>query len=576
MSSQVLDAEWARHIGGNGNDQVSCMTTDNQGNVYVTGVYNSNPLKIYALTDNTTSVFDISKASTSQDTFIVKYDTSGNPLWGRHISGTSGGNTGNGITADNQGNVYVTGQYGANPLKIYASTSNDISGAIDVSNAGSTDAFIVKYDTSGTAQWARHIGGTGSESGNNIISDSQDNIYVVGGYTRDINVYNSVNNIDISFTILVTTTNFNDAFIVKYNPSGTPLWGRHIGGTNTDLASCVAVDTQNNLYVGGRYQSTTLTVYPNTNNSGSVFDLSNTNTNNSSDAFIVKYDTSGNPQWGRHIGGLLTDSIGTNGITTDSKNSVYVIGLYGSNPVKIYPLTSNAGITIDLSNTVGGNNAFIVKYDTSGNPQWGRHIGGSGNDGGNAIISDNDDNIYVSGTYRSNPLTIFPSTDNSGSVFDLSNSGSSDVYIVKYNSDGTPLIARHIGGFSPDTGVDIETDNYGNVYVCGNYQSNPLTIYPSTNNSGTTIDMSGTGASAIFIVKYRAFEPTPPNPIPIPQLPRTQIGYLTDNTLENKINIQNNNLMKTNYFSRTYNAKAMSYSDYLKIIQAQTQCNCPN
>jgi hypothetical protein len=577
MSSQILDAEWVRRIGGdifNPGVFGKNITTDSQGNVYIIGSYASNPLIVYAI-DNTSSAINISNAG-SQDTFVVKYDSAGNPQWARHIGGTLN-DYGFSIATDSNNNIYVTGGYISTSVNVYSSTNNvDISFSILNSFIGNNDAFIVKYDTNGTAQWGRHIGGIGSEGGYSIAIDSNNNVYVTGSYTSNpfARVYSTNDNSTIAFSIQ-NTSSTSDAFIVKYDTSGNPLWGRHIGGTSFDYGFSITTDSNNDVYVTGSYLSSSISIFSSETNLDISFVMQNAG---DYDAFIVKYSTSGIPQWARHIGNTSQD-YGFS-IATDSNNNIYVTGQYVSSPVNIYSSINNTDISFTLLNA-GSSDAFIVKYNSGGIPQWGRHIGGSNQDSGASIAIDINNNVYVSGVYTSNPLNIYSSSDNSINSFTLLNSGQSDAFMVKYDTDGTALLAQRIGGTLNDFGIGITTDTNGNIYVIGNYESNPLNIYDYT-NSNVKFTLENDGTTEQYIVKYSLITPTPPTPTPTPTipnaicLPRTQIGYLTDNTLENKINIQNNNLMKTNYFSRTYNAKAMSYSDYLKIIQAQTQCNCPN
>ena len=78
--------------------------------------------------------------------------------------------------------------------------------------------------------------------------------------------------------------------------------------------------------------------------------------------------------------------------------------------------------------------AFIVKYDSNGVGTWATRIAGTGNESGNGITVDSSNNIIVTGSYRSNPLTIYNAN---GTTFGtLSNSGDTDAFIVKYNSNG--------------------------------------------------------------------------------------------------------------------------------------------
>ena len=107
------------------------------------------------------------------DAFIVKYDTNGLAQWATTIPGT-GGDFGFDITTDSTG-VYVTGRYSSTSI---VTLNNGVTLPISVG----TDAFIVKYNTSGLAQWATTIPGTSSDFGYGITTDST-GVYVVGFYS---------------------------------------------------------------------------------------------------------------------------------------------------------------------------------------------------------------------------------------------------------------------------------------------------------------------------------------------------------------------------------------------------------
>jgi hypothetical protein len=339
-------------------------------------------------------------------------------------------------------------------------------GNILLANSGSFDAFIVKYDTAGTPQWARRIGGTGDDSVNGISVDSAGNVYVMGTYSSTpVTIFATDNT--TSFTTLANSGS-NDVFIMKYDTAGTPQWARRIGGTGGDVGNGISADSAGNVYVTGSYGSNPVTIF-NTNNTTAFTTLANSG---SFDAFIVKYDTAGTPQWARRIGGTGND--GVNGISADSAGNVYVMGAYSSNPATIFN-TNNTTAFTTLANS-GSFDAFIVKYDTAGTPQWARRIGGTGDDFGNGISADSAGNVYVMGTYSSTPVTIF-NTNNTTAFTTLANSGSSDAFIVKYDTAGTPQWARRIGGTGSEVGNGISADSAGNVYVMGTYSSTPVTIF---------------------------------------------------------------------------------------------------
>jgi cold shock CspA family protein len=237
-----------------------------------------------------------------------------------------------------------------------------------------------------------------------------------------------------------------------------------------------------------------LTLY---NSSGSAFGTTLPNSG-FDDCFIAKYNTSGTVQWGAQLtvteGGYTTGL----GISVDGSGNLYVTGYYNSNPLTLYNSDGSAfGTTLPTS---GGSDCFIAKYNTSGTVQWGARIAG-GDTAGLGISVDGSGNLYVTGYYISNPLTLYNS-DGSAFGTTLAYSGSSsDCFIAKYDTTGTVQWGARIAGTIDDTGSGISVDVSGNLYVTGYYTSNPLTLYNSSGSAfGTTLPNSG--SNDCFIAKY--------------------------------------------------------------------------
>ena len=401
----------------------------------------------------------------SSDAFIVKYNSSGTPQWARRIGGTSSDRA-VGIDTDSSGNIIVIGWYDSSPLTIYA--ADGTTSFTTLANAGSIDTFIVKYNSSGTPQWARRIGGTSTEISYSIGVDSNGDIVVAGVYSSNpVSIYDS----SASFTTL-SNAGASDAYIVKYNSSGTPQWANKIDGLGNQYPFSLNIDSNRNIIVVGYYNTNSLSIYD-----GSA-SLTTLNHEGGEDAMIVKYNSSGTPQWARRIAGTASDYI--YGIDTDSSGNIVVTGAYYSDTLTIYDTDGTTAFTTLSNNTQGGaiSNTFVVKYNSSGTPQWARRIGGSSSDQGNALSIDSGGNIVVTGWYESSPLTIY-AADGTTSFTTLVNTVSDntdDTFIVKYNSSGTPQWARRIAGTSFEVSYSMDIDSNGDIVVAGRYTSNPLTI----------------------------------------------------------------------------------------------------
>jgi hypothetical protein len=95
------------------------------------------------------------------------------------------------------------------------------------------------------------------------------------------------------------------------------------------------------------------------------------------------------------------------GISSDASGNVYVAG-YASGATTVFALASGTDAAdISLSTTAGLQDAFVVKYNTNGVPQWARRIAGTGADQGTGISSDASGNVYVAG-YANASLVVIP------------------------------------------------------------------------------------------------------------------------------------------------------------------------
>ncbi len=449
------------------------------------------------------------------------------------------------VKTDTLGNIYIIGSY-SSPITInsFYLYPNSQGGPIQVSpygileNNGINNVFIVKYNTDGIVQWATSIGGSESEEGYGLTTDTLGNVYVTGYYTSNpvtVNSFESGPNIEGGSIILTpygTLANIGayDAFIAKYDTDGNAQWATNIGGTLIEIGFGISTDLSYNVYVTGTYGND----YPITVNSFNSVSESNviiTDTfgilanSGSYDTFIAKYDTDGNAQWATNIGGFNSDK-GFD-IVSDSVGNTYITGYYKSNPVYINSFDSvleDGTINVtpygQLFNTILENEyCFLVSYDTNGVARWGTIIIGDDNNiEGKKVTLDSLNGVYITGYYSSSSATIYsfvssPSFPqgpvNITSYGSLVNNGSSNTFIVKYNTDGIAQWATSIGGSGSDQGMGIATDSLNNLYVTGYYTSNPVIInnFVSVLEDGTINvvpygKLNNIGSQDVFVVKF--------------------------------------------------------------------------
>ncbi len=264
---QKLDTDgvfiWAKSFEGNSwGNWVQAMTIDSFGNVYTTGT-------LRGTTDYDPGVGTAYLTSAgSYDSFMSKLDSSGNFVWAKSIGGT-GVDVGNGIYTDLNNNVYIALEIGSTGVIDY----DPGAGITNLTSNGSKDIFILKLDSSGDFVWVKQIGSTGVDNPLPIYING-DAIYVAGIFSDTVDFDHGAG------TYNLTSAGGRDAFVLKLDLSGNFVWVKSFGGTENDEGYIVNVDSSNNVYVLGTFNST------------SDFDPSSATTNLTSagatDIFILK------------------------------------------------------------------------------------------------------------------------------------------------------------------------------------------------------------------------------------------------------------------------------------------------
>lgn len=185
--------------------------------------------------------------------------------------------------------------------------------------------------------------------------------------------------------------------------------------------------------------------------------------------------------WAETAGGTLPDE--ANGCAIDESGNMYASGFYFSNSI-------NFGNGNSLSND-GICDGFVVKYNNAGSTQWASKVKGSSEDKTTKCDVDNAGNVVATGYFNSNSIQF---GGNNSHTVSNSNNGSFDGFIVKYNSNGTPLWFHAIGAADDDGGADVATDAAGNVYVTGWWRAASMTVGPTV--------LTSYGDSDMFLIKY--------------------------------------------------------------------------
>ncbi len=310
-----------------------------------------------------------------------------------------------------------------------------ITGYTDSYGSGSTDAWLIKTDSTGKEKWNRTFGRSGYNYGYSVLQ-ANDGGYIITG----------------SIGALLSS----NVWLIKTDVSGNKLWDKTFGGSKSDGGS------------GGRSVQQT--------SDGGYIIAGNTYSYGAggSDAWLIKTDLNGNKLWDRTFGGSNSDAANSVQQTSDGgyiiAGNTYSYGAGGSdawliktdlNGNKLWDRTfggSNSGAANSVQQTSDGgyiivgannNNAWLIKTDSSGKNEWDKTFGGPGNDDANSVLQANDGSYIIIGSTRS------------------FGAGEDDIWLIKTDAFGNSLWDKTFGGSNYDQGGSIQPTNDGGYIIVG-------------------------------------------------------------------------------------------------------------
>lgn len=288
-------------------------------------------------------------------------------------------------------------------------------------------------------------------------------------------VYQVVDNKKIEIEAKYIVQNNIISFDISTFDHARPLvidpWATFLGGTDIEEGKGIGLDSNGNIYVTGITSGTDFPVSP------GAFQASNAG---NYDAFVSKYDSSGNKLWSTYYGGSGNDFASK--LKVDNSGNIIFCGHTTSTD---FPLSSAAW---QMANA-GGYDAFLVKLDAAGNRIWSTYIGGSGGELGIDVATDSANNILFGG--QSGSLD-FPITTG---AFQTSLAGAIDAIVCKFNASGNMVWGTYYGGNNAEDAHCITVDNSNNIIIAGGSNSTNLSTTPGALQSTLT------GSFDIYILK---------------------------------------------------------------------------
>ncbi|MEZ4699159.1 MAG: malectin domain-containing carbohydrate-binding protein [Rhodothermales bacterium] len=453
------------------------LAVDRDGNTFITGTLEHiNLPSTYDFDPGPGEYILTGKPSTGciEDTYLAKYDPSGQILWAFVIGGPSC-DRGHEVDVDDEGNVYIAGRF--NGTVDFDPGPNEYLLTGENFKAG----YLAKYAPDGTFLWA--IGLSGAFEIADIALARDGDVYVAGDFSGDMDLDPGEEE------YLISSAGSNDLFFAKYDRQGGFLWGHRIGDVGFDRGIAIGIDAQDHLLVGGVFTGTIDVARGN-----QIISLT---AGAGQDVFMVSYDRNGRHRWSTHLGG--EKAMALKDLEIDASDGFYVTGwMSPDDPVDFDP---GAGAFILSSTTQSG---FIAHYASNGDFLMAMKYG----EGGSVLNSAEVDvsmrgELYVAGTMVGE--TDF---DPGPAAWLLGSRSSEDAYIAKYSAEGKLVWAFEISEAWYGMYVEgFEVDDFGVIHLAGHFGGafqNLLDFDPS--NTSYIVDYIGESQD-IYLAQYRDPQP---------------------------------------------------------------------
>jgi sugar lactone lactonase YvrE len=390
---------YATYIGGSAQDSGTAIAVDSAGNALVTG-------------STTSSDFPVMFSGTSSyvpsaDVFVTKVNSSGVITVSRYLVGSNA--AGAAIAVDSGGNAYVTGSTGSAAFPVTTGSLATVK-----PNTSGLTGFIAKLDGSLAVSYGTYLGGTNSDFPTAIAVDSSGDAFIAG-------IASSANFPVTAGAYQTVYKASGDAFVSELNAQGSALvYSTFLGGSGSDRATAIAIDSGGNAYVAGSTQSTD---FPTT---AGAFLTSKPSYSYNNSSFIAKLSPGGATlDYSSYLGGSGVDS--ATGLAVDASGNAYLLGTTSS---ANFPTTPGAVKTqrsyVPCCSYSDGSDLYLSEFNATGTSLlYSTYFGTSATDTAGAIALDSSLGAYIAGQTSS---LAYPTTP---SAFQRTSKGGGTGFIAK-------------------------------------------------------------------------------------------------------------------------------------------------
>ncbi|MCY7409226.1 MAG: SBBP repeat-containing protein, partial [Chitinophagales bacterium] len=431
---------WGSYFGGEGGDEDSEIAVDDEGNPVIDG--QSFSYEHIA----TIGAYQTTYNGGVYDWFISKFTTTGELIWSTYFGGDDKDYC-YGLEIDHNKNIIAVGNSISKGLATTGAFKDSITGK-------AADILIAKFSPDGQLLWSTYMGGDSSENARNVVCDSKNDLYLVGTSL-------SITGIASAGAYQENNGGYDDAWIAKFSQSGDRLWSTFFGDSGVDRSHALTLNSTGFIYMAGT--------------TSSKKGIASTGAHQivygggSEDAFLSKFDSTGQLLWATYYGGALDDR--SRGVETDSLGFIYVGGFTNSANNIGTAGTWQPNWAVGYQDNIPTEDAFVAKFNSAGQRKWGTYLGGDNVENlWGMTIDKASKSIYLVGS------TTSPFYLSYGSAMQISKSDAADCFISKFTTTGDLAWSTYWGGQVGDQFEDVAVDKNKFIYTCGRAVANDYAV----------------------------------------------------------------------------------------------------